>query len=250
MRLRRRHEICRSDEFAWEKPARSLSLPALALLAFSMGSTARAQDAQPPAGPVEVAKYVDVQPGQEKTALAALKKYRTAIAGQDGNALALVLEEAGRPSRFLVVEKWKDAPVYKAHFNAPGTMQFDTDLAAIRRAPNDERANADFLAQDGGAIPPSAVFVVTHVDVNPPNRPKTEEALNSFVEASRRDKGVVAFDVFRPQTALNHFTLFEAWSGSDTFAAHGMTPATLGFRRAVAPLIGALYDERVYKQVD
>ena len=91
---------------------------------------------------------------------------------------------------------------------------------------------------------------MTHVDVNPPNRPKTEDALETLVEASRKEDGAVEFNVFRPHTALNHFTLFEVWSNSKTFAAHGKAPAALAFRRAVAPLIGALYDERVYQQIE
>jgi quinol monooxygenase YgiN len=213
-------------------------------------AAAVAQDAQQQAGPVEVAKYVEVQPGQEKTALAALKKYHAAARSQDGNARALILEEPGRSSRFLIVEKWNDVPAYKAHLGAPASMQLDSDLAAIRRAPNDERANSDFWVQDGGTIPPSAVFVVTHVDVNPPNRPKTEDALKALVEASRKEDGAVEFNVYRPQTALNHFTLFEVWSNANMFEAHGSAPATLAFRQVVAPLIGALYDERIYREVE
>jgi quinol monooxygenase YgiN len=61
-------------------------------------------------GSVEVAKYVDIQPSEENTTLKALRRYRTAASAEDGNARVLVLEEAGRPSRFLIVEKWKDVP--------------------------------------------------------------------------------------------------------------------------------------------
>jgi quinol monooxygenase YgiN len=230
---------------------RFLLLSSLALCSLSMSFTAaRAQDTQGDTGPVEVAKYVDIQPGQEKAALAALQKYRAAARAEDGNARELILEEGGRPSRFLIVEKWKDVPAYKAHLDASAVTQLDTDLAAIRRAPNDERANSDFLAEDGGTPPSSAVFAVTHVDVNPPNRPKTEDALKALVEASRKEDGALAFNVFRPQTALNHFTLFEVWSDSKTFEAHGQAPAAVAFRRSVAPLIGALYDERIYRLVE
>lgn len=230
---------------------RKLLRPALAFVALSMNFVAgHAQDAQQQTSPVEVAKYVEVQPGQEKAALAVLKKYRAAIRVEGGNVRALVLQETGRPSRFLVVEKWTDVVPYKAHVGAAASTQFDKDLAAIRRAPNDERANGDFLVVDGGVPPRSAVFVVTHVDVNPPNRPKTEDALKTLVDASRVENGAVEFNVFRPSTALNHFTLFEVWSNAKTFEAHGKAPATLAFRQMVAPLIGALYDERIYKQVE
>ena len=37
---------------------------------------------------------------------------------------------------------------------------------------------------------------------------------------------------------------------SKAFDTHGMAPTAAAFRHAVAPLIGALYDERVYRQVE
>ena len=223
---------------------------ALCTLAMSLAA-AHAQDAPPPpTGPMEVVKYVDIQPGQEKAALAALKTYSAGIRKEDGNMRAGLLQEDGRPWRFAVFEKWKDAATYTAHLGAPASKQLDSATAAILRAPNDERASSDFLAQDGGKPQRAAVFVATHVDVNPPNRPKTEDALKLLVDASRKDPGSVEFNVFRPQKALNHFTLFEVWSDTKSFDQHVKTPAAIAFRQTIAPLIGALYDERVYKEVE
>jgi quinol monooxygenase YgiN len=89
--------------------------------------------------------------------------------------------------------------------------------------------------------------VLTHVDVTPPKRPQTEDLLKQLVAASRSDPGVESFDAFRQAGQANHFTLFEVWSGARSFDAHGRAPATIAFRRGIAPLLGALYDERVYE---
>jgi quinol monooxygenase YgiN len=230
---------------------RFLSLSPLVLGALALSfAAAAAQEAQQPAGPVEVAKYVEVQSGQEKTALAALRKYRAATRGQDGNSTVLLLEETGRPSRFVIVERWKDDSAYKAHLGAPASTQFTADLATIRRAPDDERAHSDFLVEGGGKVPASAIFVLTHADVTPPRRPPTEDALKTLVEASRKEPGVVEFDVFRQQGQPNHFTMYEVWSNARTFAAHGKAAAALGFRQTLAPLLGALYDERIYREIE
>jgi quinol monooxygenase YgiN len=229
-----------------------LSFPSLALFGAALTfAVAHAQEAAPPSGPMEVAKYVDIQPGQEKAALAALKKYAAAAGKENGNARLIVLQEERRPSRFLVVEKWKDEASYNAHVAAASSNALDSETSAIRRAPNDDRNGFDFLAQDGAAPPSSAVFLVTYVDVNPPGRQQAEVAIRAFADATRKETGSLEFDVFRPkkQANLNHFIMIEAWSDAKALAAHDQAKATLGFRQTVAPLMGALYDDRAYEQV-
>jgi quinol monooxygenase YgiN len=231
---------------------RLLALAPFACAALALGLTAaRAQDATPPSGPMEVAKYVDIQPGQEKAARAALKKYAAAAEKENGNGRVILLEETRRPSRFLVIEKWKDESAYNAHVAAASSTALDSETSAIQRAPNDDRNGFDFLAQDGSKSPPSAVFVVTYVDVNPPNRAQAEVALRTFVDATRKETGALEFSVFRPkkQANLNHFILIEAWSNAKAIAAHDKAPATLAFRQTGAPLMGALYSDRAYTQV-
>jgi quinol monooxygenase YgiN len=200
---------------------------------------------------MEVVKYVDIQPGQEKAALVALRKYAAAAKKENGNARMILLQEERRPSRFAVIEKWKDEPAYNAHVAAASSITLDSETSTIRRGPNDDRNGFDFLPSDGAAPPSSAVIVVTYVDVNPPNRQQTEGLLHNFADADRKQAGSLEFDVFRPkkQANLNHFIVIEAWGSAKDLAAHDKAQATLDFRQTVAPLMGALYDDRAYQQI-
>jgi quinol monooxygenase YgiN len=44
----------------------------------------------------------------------------------------------------------------------------------------------------------------------------------------------------------NHFTVVEVWRDRAAFDAHGMAAHTRRFREQLAPMSGALYDERLY----
>jgi quinol monooxygenase YgiN len=48
----------------------------------------------------------------------------------------------------------------------------------------------------------------------------------------------------------NHFTVVEAWKDRNAFDAHGMAAHTRQFRDRLAPMSGALYDERLYGVLD
>jgi quinol monooxygenase YgiN len=163
-----------------------------------------------------------------------------------------LLQEERRPSRFVVIEKWKDEPAYSAHMAAASSTTLDSETSALRRAPNDDRNGFDFLPSAGAEPPSSAVIVVSYVDVNPPNRQQTEGLLRSFADAANKETGSLEFDVFRPkkQANLNHFVVIEAWSNAKDLAAHDKARTTLDFRQTIAPLMGALYDDRAYKQVE
>ena len=95
-----------------------------------------------------------------------------------------------------------------------------------------------------------AFCTVTHVDVPPPRREETEVLLKALAEQSRHDDGNLRFDVFQqlaPRT--NHFTVFALWNDEKAFAAHESRPATRQFREALGPMLGAPYDERLFRGV-
>src|SRR2546423_586136 len=48
----------------------------------------------------------------------------------------------------------------------------------------------------------------------------------------------------------NHFTVIEIWASREAFDAHGMAPHVREFRDRLAPMSGALYDERLYEAVN
>jgi quinol monooxygenase YgiN len=60
----------------------------------------------------------------------------------------------------------------------------------------------------------------------------------------------LGFDVWQQTNRLNHFTVVETWSTMRSFTAHGSTAQTRDFRARIAPMMGALYDERWYRALD
>ncbi len=91
-------------------------------------------------------------------------------------------------------------------------------------------------------------MVATHVDVIPPRQAETEAALKAIADAGRKDAGNLRYDVFQQEGRLNHFNIVAVWQTRHAFDAHEATAHRLQFRDTVAPMLGALYDERLYTQ--
>ncbi len=96
----------------------------------------------------------------------------------------------------------------------------------------------------------SSLFVVTHVDVPPPRKDETEALLTKVAEQIRSNEGNLRFDVFQQNAPrLNHFTIISVWNDERAFALHEANAQTRLFREALGPMLGALYDERIYRQI-
>jgi len=195
-----------------------------------------------------VATYIDVQLNSTNDGAALTKQYREATRAEKGNSGIDVVQEIGRPSRFVILELWKDQSSFEAHEKGGPTAQFRSKLKAIQNSPYDQRVH-QALAVDPRAWPAArgTVSVVTHVDVPPPRKDETEAWLKRVAEESRKDDGNLRYDVFQ-QTAgrTNHFTIVEVWKDRNAFESHGTKPHTRQFREALAPMLGAPYDERLY----
>jgi quinol monooxygenase YgiN len=93
-----------------------------------------------------------------------------------------------------------------------------------------------------------ALHVVTHVDVPPARREETEVLLKGLADQSRQDVGNLRFDVFQQVTPrTNHFTVLAVWENDAAFVSHEAQHHTRQFREALGPMLGAPYDERLYK---
>jgi quinol monooxygenase YgiN len=57
------------------------------------------------------------------------------------------------------------------------------------------------------------------------------------------------FDVLQQKARPNHFTLVAVWESADAFAGHEASAETRRFREALGPMLGALYDERLYRPI-
>ena len=199
-----------------------------------------------------VATYIEVQPPVASQGVALIKQYREASRSEAGNSSINVVQEIARPNRFVIVETWKDQASFEGHEKASHTGDFRMKLSAIHNSPYDQRVHLGLTIDPRtAAAGRDTVSVVTHVDVPPPRREETEVLLKGLAEESRKDEGSVRYDVFQQSPArLNHFTIVATWRDAKTFDSHEMKPHTRRFRETLGPMLGALYDDRLYKPLN
>jgi quinol monooxygenase YgiN len=227
-------------------------LSALVLaFAFTSPGFAAAPAAPPPAGPVSVVGYIEIIASRVPEALPALRAYRDASGKEAGATAVQIFREDAMPSRFLLLETWRDQAAYDAHLKAASVTDLVMKLRPIQSAPPHMIAHRNFSVAPApaAALPPNTVYVMTHIDVPPPQLEALTGHYGPYVTASRRDRGMLRFDVLQNAARTNHFTVVEAWAGQTNFDAHKAAVHTRTFRDRIGPLLGALYDERIYRMV-
>jgi quinol monooxygenase YgiN len=68
-----------------------------------------------------------------------------------------------------------------------------------------------------------------------------------FVNDSLNDRGVKSFTLITQEGTDNHFQLIEVFRDMRAFDAHVSAAQTVTFRTKLDPLLGAPYDERLYR---
>jgi len=220
-------------------------LGAIAVILMAASHSEAAADA------VYVATYLDVRSASTGEGAALAARYERATRSDAGNIGVEALQEIGRANRFVIIESWKDPAAFADHERAAHTLEFRGQLAAIHRSPYDQRVNHGFAVDPvPQAAGPKAIYVVTHVDVPGARREEAEALLKQLSPPSRNDAGHVRYDVYQQnEPRTNHFTLVAVWNDRRAMDAHGSTRHWLQFREALAPMLGALYDERLYQPV-
>lgn len=225
------------------------SLLAMTMMA-PMTQTASAQ-AQPPAGPIHIATYVETTVAGAKDGAKLLKQYRDASRKENGNQRVEIASEIGRDNRFVVLEIWKDQAAFDAHGKSAATTAFRDKFKGVQHAPADERVhNAFAVAANDPITAKRAVYVVSHVDVPPPRKDDLIVALNPLATDSRKVDGNQRFEVVQQTSRPNHFTVVEVWKDHKAYDARGAASAQKTFRDKLGPMLGALYDERLYRAID
>ena len=220
----------------------------MALLPAAFIQTAQAQGA----APIFVATYFEVGAASAKDGAALLTQYRDAARKEGGNMRAEVAREVGRPNRFVVLETWKDQAAFEAHGKAAGTTAFRDKFKAIPgAAPYDERVHNSLNVGPNDALSAKRTIVVaSHVDVPPPRKDECIAALNPLADASRKAGGNQRFEVQQQTSRPNHFTVVEVWKDKKAYDASRSADAQRQFRDKLGPMLGALYDERLYRVVE
>jgi quinol monooxygenase YgiN len=91
-----------------------------------------------------------------------------------------------------------------------------------------------------------AVYVVTHVDVTPNYTADATKMLREFAADSRKDAGVVRFEILQQDSRANHYTIVEVWRTRDAFETHSAAEHTKRFREKLQPMLGSPFDERLH----
>jgi len=225
---------------------RSLSVfAAVTLLSLAAASVARAQDAG-----IYVLRFIETAADVRKDVPALLQKLAEDSRQEAGLVRFEILQRTQPANQFVIAEAWKDKQALDAHTAAAHTKDFLAKLQPLLIAPVDERF-CDPLAVTPpaeGRVPRGRRYVITHIDVNPPNKDNAFSLLKDMAAASRKDAGNIRFDVTVQQVRnQNHFEVIEVWRTQKAKDAHDAAANTKEFRGKLAPLSGARYDQRFYR---
>jgi quinol monooxygenase YgiN len=211
----------------------------------------------PAAGTVYVVGYVELLSSGVGAGLPALREYRDA-ASREPNAVSVqIFREEGAPTRFMLIEAWRQQADYDTHLKAPSVSNLVMKLRAAQAAPPDMRPHRGYTIGTPPATPPATapaantVYVMSHIDIPPPLFAQFVPLLRPYVDGSRKDRGMVRFDLLQAVAPRqNHITVLEAWAGATPLEQHKTAVHTRTFRQHVHPLLGSLYDERMYRLVN
>ena len=227
----------------------SHSIFSLAALGLAMVQPVCAEETV--SGPIYAVVYFEVAPTEAAQAATAAQQYAEASRKEDGNLAFEMFQEIARPSRFAVVEVWRDKKAAEAHGKAAAATALGQKLQPTMIDGFGVRQHGGFevVAAPKGQIPAGAVYVLTHVDVFPTFKDQAAALVKAQAEAARKDDGNLRYDVLQWDGHPNHFTLVEAWRDRKAFDASAAATHTKEFRQKLTPLEGALYDERLYQAV-
>ncbi len=225
------------------------ALIAAAVLATVAGRGALAQ--APGAQPVHVVTYISVAPSAATEAAGLLRRVAAASRKEAGNLRYEVLGQVERPDQFAILETWSDAKAFEAHGGGSAMKEFRGHLEPLRAGFYDQRpVNGVDVGPGPSPANKDTIYVVTHVDVPGTFKDEAIAMLNKLAAGSRREPGLVRYEVLQQPNRLNHFTVVDAWKDQSALDGHNVAAGTLEFREKLGPLLGALYDDRRYKSLE
>ena len=181
-----------------------------------------------------------------------LKRYRDAARKQAGNTEVDLLQEVGRPNRFVIYEGWKDQASYDANEKAVQTSNLRDELKPIAGAPYDRR---DYHVIDVGpgaaGAGGTAIYMQAHLDVFPPGLTPALAIVKEIAEAARKGEGNLRYDVVQSVKApSSHMTLLAAWRNRKAFDDFESSTYGRRFRDKIGPLLGSPFDDRLYMAIE
>jgi quinol monooxygenase YgiN len=198
-----------------------------------------------------VVTYIEVTPSAEAAAATLLRRVAATSRKEAGNLRYDILQHMERRTQFATLEAWSDGKAFEAHGGGAAMMQFRKELDPLRIGFYDERLDTGI---DVGPAPPpagkGAIYVITHVDVTGQFKDDAIVMMKKLAADSRREPGAERFDVWQQSNRLNHFTVTEIWKDQPALDAHNAAAGTRDFRDKIGRMLGALYDDRRYRNLE
>jgi quinol monooxygenase YgiN len=222
---------------------------AAAVLAAMAAQGARAQ--APEDQSAYVVTYIEVAPSAEAQTATLLRQVAAASRKEAGNLRYDILQHSERKGQFAILETWSDGKAFEAHRGGAAMKQFRGELDPLRISLYDERPdNAIDVAQPPAPAGKDAIYVITHIDVTGQFKDEAIVMMKKLAADSRREPGAERFDVWQQSNRLNHFTVTEIWKDQAALDAHGRAVGTREFREKIGRMLGALYDDRRYRNLE
>jgi len=196
-----------------------------------------------------IVTYLEVAPASADAAAALIQQRLDGSRRDSGNVRAEAFRRSAPANQFVLVGIWNDQAAFEASRDSAASKDILAKLTPHLITGIDTRTHNALIGGPDSARGQGTVFVVTHIDVPPPNKDACIALVETQVAASRKDAGCVRFEVFQQADRPNHFSVVEAWSDRAAFDAHIVTAHTKDFRMKLTPLSGGLYDERIYEAV-
>jgi quinol monooxygenase YgiN len=94
------------------------------------------------------------------------------------------------------------------------------------------------------------IYVVTHVDIIPPEAAAGTKLVQQYVLDTRKDPGVVRIEASSEIARGNHISIVEVWQNQKAFDDHVAAAHTRQFRQQLDPKLGSPYDERLHHSLE
>jgi quinol monooxygenase YgiN len=226
-------------------------LVATAMMMAAAPAAVAQAPAAPPAGPSYMVTYLDIMPSAKGDAASLLKQVAAASRKEAGNQRYDVLQRIDRTNQFAILETWTDLKAAEAHAGGAALKEFKEKLKPLQVSFYDERpSNGVAVAPAPASISKGSIFAITHVDVIPPKRDECVELLKKLADDTRKEPGAERFEAWVQNNRSNHFTVTEIWKDMGSIEGHIVAASTRDFRDKLAPMAGALYDERLYTAIE
>jgi len=197
--------------------------------------------------------HFEVDYSSEVSAVEIIKEYAKEAKEASGNSQFEVLQNVYRSDQFAIIEAWQDQQSREAFLGSPVANDFRTKLVPMLTAAYDERQQGvlDYESDAGTNTDPQedALYLLTHVDIGRQGTAKAEGLLKSVAADARAQDGNTRFNVYIQTTRSNHFTVVEVWNSQQFYLTHSETESFKSFRHEVQPMMGSLYDERMYSLI-